>query len=1618
MHLLLTLFSILFHLFQYLPEGKHIYPGPTNMDNLSQVPMMVCDRRSDSLELVKFYNATGGPNWWKKWDLNKPINTWLGIKINNEGCITGIYLSDTLRDSDHSGNNLIGTILPLNLPNLSELDLHNNKLSGNLSNFETLTSLKFLSVFGNQFIGTIPNFNLPSLEVLNIGSNQLIDIIPNFSKLPNLEYLEITYNQVTGSIPDFDKLPRLKWLILQYNKLTGNIPNFSKIPSLKVIQFYENQLNGTIPNFDKMSNLQQLILNNNKLIGTIPNFNKLPNLENLDLSNNQLSGFIPNFDNLQNLQSLYIQSNQLSGTIPNHNSYNTKLTEYFLHNNKFTFSSIITNLNRLKNLIDITNKVCPTCSDTLVYAPQQKIYKDTIILISSNINYTLNLLIDDTVTTSTYTWYKNDILYKTFKGSNKLPFTPFTANDAGTYTVKITNPIAPQLTLESWPIRLVVGPNLVCDRRSDSLELVKFYNVTGGPNWINKWDPIKPINTWQGIQLNSKGCVIKIILINNNLVGTIPDLILIELQELSLLNHKLTGAIPDFNNLPNLSQLNLRNNNLFGTIPSFSKVPKLGDIDLSLNQFSDILPDLSHLSTLSNIRLYFNHLEGEIPSFSSNPLLQTIQLNDNKFTGKIPNFINHKDLINVWLHNNKLSGPLPAFFINNPKISYLTVQENNLIFSHLIHNISKNKTQTDITNQDCPACKDDTLIYAPQKKVFADTTITILINTNYTIDLKIDDTVTTSTYTWYKNNAVYKTIKGSNKLPFTPFTSNDAGTYTVKINNPLAPQLTLESWPIRLNIKEGCPGTSAGTFKINRNVSNQSPNIKYLCFGDQLSITHNRDANFSGDPNPNTTPGIAYVFYDCKPTIDGPNLATVINDPCLNKKSPVIINGIPVNQTQGMWIARGNVNGDIDILNDGYLQNTYNNRKPTQFWFASITLDQWTTDNKPQFETDVNGVPGPCIDVNTDSAFSVVFFNKVEISNIAGRNGGMGNYTGTLTISGGLPEFDPTANYPTVRIENLFDPSKIGSITNGPALHGKPMTFTVPKPGRYQISVEDGTGCSHSERYIVLIASDSGLVKIKCKDARVGETVCIPITLGKMKELTAAKFTFLFNPLVFQYVRAQNLNSGLGSDLKQTVVEDQKNSGIIKLLWFDPKSLPRDFTNESVLIEFCFIVKGPPGLSEFRITGSPVSLEFADIGGNPYPLGEGNGSLFKCSSMVSPGSNLDAYFSQCGQTMFINIFGGKGPYTVKWEREINPANNVFKTFMADGIPDTLMINQPPGRYFISITDSSGFNIKDTVTVIGGLANLGVNLSLRENSSCKVNDGRIIVAATGGTPAYKFQWSTGSVSDRALQLVTGNYYLTVTDAQGCKKSDSFLINQINVKAAISIQKNPTNSCSKDGVISPDFSKISGLPPFTVRWEGEGFQIGNSFAGLGTSLNKLIVTDFKGCADTSSIILIPNTKFEIALRNDNQKVKHQTPQLFDVIANDIITKGTNLNITIDNPQNGSIIYSQSSGKGTYTPGKGFSGKELLNYTVCATDCANACKSSTIEFLVEGPCGDRNSLVLPNVIFPTGSGPNRYFIVEAIQKCPDAWGPRPHKLQVFNRWGDQVFRNNNYLNDWDGT
>ncbi|MNT16173.1 hypothetical protein D3C86_2014760 [compost metagenome] len=55
---------------------------------------------------------------------------------------------------------------------------------------------------------------------------------------------------------------------------------------------------------------------------------------------------------------------------------------------------------------------------------------------------------------------------------------------------------------------------------------------------------------------------------------------------------------------------------------------------------------------------------------------------------------------------------------------------------------------------------------------------------------------------------------------------------------------------------------------------------------------------------------------------------------------------------------------------------------------------------------------------------------------------------------------------------------------------------------------------------------------------------------------------------------------------------------------------------------------------------------------------------------------------------------------------------------------------------------------------------------------------------------------------------------------------------------------------------------------------------------------------------------------------------------------------------------------------------------------------------------------AFVVPNVFTPNGDGINDVFKIEGLENYPGS------KLLIFNRWGNEVYRSNNYQNDWDGS
>ncbi|CAN0340053.1 unnamed protein product, partial [Ectocarpus sp. 8 AP-2014] len=181
--------------------GESISSWRTRLRNQQQVvvtptpqpevppPMASPDRDA----LVALFHATGGDNWTRKsnWCTSAKLGTWKGVKVNEQGRVVELDLSD---------NNLRGTI-PVELGKLGalrNLSLAWNKLSGPIPpDLGNLSSLEKLSFWKNELSGAIPKElkRLTALTVLFLNDNRLTGSVPEAVKgLSQLELLRVSNN--------------------------------------------------------------------------------------------------------------------------------------------------------------------------------------------------------------------------------------------------------------------------------------------------------------------------------------------------------------------------------------------------------------------------------------------------------------------------------------------------------------------------------------------------------------------------------------------------------------------------------------------------------------------------------------------------------------------------------------------------------------------------------------------------------------------------------------------------------------------------------------------------------------------------------------------------------------------------------------------------------------------------------------------------------------------------------------------------------------------------------------------------------------------------------------------------------------------------------------------------------------------------------------------------------------------------------------------------------------------------------------------------------------------------------------------------------------------------------
>ncbi|MFN0035444.1 MAG: proprotein convertase P-domain-containing protein, partial [Saprospiraceae bacterium] len=136
-----------------------------------------------------------------------------------------------------------------------------------------------------------------------------------------------------------------------------------------------------------------------------------------------------------------------------------------------------------------------------------------------------------------------------------------------------------------------------------------------------------------------------------------------------------------------------------------------------------------------------------------------------------------------------------------------------------------------------------------------------------------------------------------------------------------------------------------------------------------------------------------------------------------------------------------------------------------------------------------------------------------------------------------------------------------------------------------------------------------------------------------------------------------------------------------------------------------------------------------------------------------------------------------------------------------------------------------------------------------------NNGTATVFASGGTPAYQYQWDdpAGQMLQKALALSAGTYNVTVTDGNGCTVQTAvtvtsppeLLVNFVNVSGEI---------CAGDCLGQATVNPSGGVGGYQFDWEDNSIPAGVQTAtNLCPGAYRVTVEDANGCTEIAQVVI---------------------------------------------------------------------------------------------------------------------------------------------------------------------
>lgn len=203
----------------------------------------------------------------------------------------------------------------------------------------------------------------------------------------------------------------------------------------------------------------------------------------------------------------------------------------------------------------------------------------------------------------------------------------------------------------------------------------------------------------------------------------------------------------------------------------------------------------------------------------------------------------------------------------------------------------------------------------------------------------------------------------------------------------------------------------------------------------------------------------------------------------------------------------------------------------------------------------------------------------------------------------------------------------------------------------------------------------------------------------------------------------------------------------------------------------CGSISGSGSFSLVGLQGNSSYLILVDGFGNDSNFTKCTFDIEISGQAVDPVIQTTKTDATCGANngsiTVTNVFGGSGSFTYSLNQ-----NGTYQSASSFN-------NLTPGTYTVYVKDIAGCTYPSSPVTVNQIPQITSFTLNTTNASCNTNDGALNVSnIIGGNAPYTFLIPNQSTNTSGVfnNLAAGNYYLLITDANGCDTITSFFIEQ--------------------------------------------------------------------------------------------------------------------------------------------------------------------------------------------------------------------------------------------------